>query len=422
MLLILAGVAVSIELNGDSIFSKANEAKTGWNEKNNEENYELSYAYEYLENYGKSQPTDVYVAICNGGIMLFSSNEEELNSYISENELTIATGYSIENIKNEQYFYKYDFANDDYQAQYPPWVSNQSITEVRFLNKVVPTSTGCWFAGLNNLSNIYGMQYLDTSNVTDMNGMFRGCFNLTSLDLSNFDTSNVTDMHDMFESCGALTALNLSNFDTSNVTDMSGMFYACHELLSLNIDNFNTVNVTDMYDMFASCNKITSIDVAKLNTSNVTNMCCMFINCSAISTLDLRNFNTENVTDMRNMFQGCSALTNINLSSFDTSNVEYTASMFEECTGLSSIDLSSFKTNSFEITSYMFSGCTNLTTIYASSDFVTDNITNSYKMFYNCQLLEGGNHTKYTSGCIDKTYARIDTASTPGYFTQKTIN
>lgn len=38
-------------------------------------------------------------------------------------------------------------------------------------------------------------------NVTDMSCMFRGCSNLTSIDLSNFDTSNVTDMYGMFDGC-----------------------------------------------------------------------------------------------------------------------------------------------------------------------------------------------------------------------------
>ena len=39
---------------------------------------------------------------------------------------------------------------------------------------------------------------VDTSNVTNMSNMFRGCGNLTSLDVSKFDTSKVTDMYGMF--------------------------------------------------------------------------------------------------------------------------------------------------------------------------------------------------------------------------------
>ena len=40
-------------------------------------------------------------------------------------------------------------------------------------------------------------------------------------------------------------------------------------------------------------------------------------------------------------------------------------------------------------------------------------------MFEDCKKIVGGNGTTYNSSYTDKTYARIDTASTPGYFTAK---
>ena len=42
-----------------------------------------------------------------------------------------------------------------------------------------------------------------------MNGMFYGCSNLTSLDLSNFDTSNVTNMTYMFRGCVNLKTITM---------------------------------------------------------------------------------------------------------------------------------------------------------------------------------------------------------------------
>ena len=60
----------------------------------------------------------------------------------------------------------------------------------------------------------------NTSNVTSMVNMFRGCSGLTSLGLSGWDTSKVTDMNNMFKSCSNLTSLDLSSFNTSNVTNM----------------------------------------------------------------------------------------------------------------------------------------------------------------------------------------------------------
>ncbi len=104
---------------------------------------------------------------------------------------------------------------------------------------------------------------IDTSNVTDIGGMFYACSALTTLVLSNFDTSKMTDMCYMFEGCSALTTLDLSNFDTSKVTDMSDMFYECSALTSLDISNFDTSKVTLMFWMFAYCSKLSSLKLGR---------------------------------------------------------------------------------------------------------------------------------------------------------------
>ena len=60
-----------------------------------------------------------------------------------------------------------------------------------------PTTTARWFIELQSLKSIEGFEHLNTSQVTDMNGMFYYCKSLTALDLSSFDTSKVTDMTHM---------------------------------------------------------------------------------------------------------------------------------------------------------------------------------------------------------------------------------
>ena len=233
----------------------------------------------------------------------------------------------------------------------------------------------------------------DTSKVTDMSFMFYKCRSLTSLDLSKFDTSNVTNMGNMFSGCSSLTSLDLSKFDTSKVTNMSDMFYACSSLTSLDVSNFDTSNVTNMYMMFCDCRSLTSLDVSKFDTSKVTDMSLMFFNCSSLTSLDVSNFDTTKVTDMRAMFCNCSSLTNLDVSKFDTSNVTNMGNMFDSCSKLK--------------------------TIYASNKFDTSKVSKYSYMFSNCTSLVGGNGTTYSSSYTDKTYARIDSSSTPGYFTSK---
>ena len=85
------------------------------------------------------------------------------------------------------------------------------------------------------LSEIEGIDLLDTSRVTNMMGTFAYCPSLTSLDLSGWDTSNVTDMSIMFGICMGLTDLNLSGWDTSKVTTMEEMFIECTKLQTVTL-------------------------------------------------------------------------------------------------------------------------------------------------------------------------------------------
>ena len=54
-----------------------------------------------------------------------------------------------------------------------------------------------------------------------MSYMFTNCYNLTTLDLSNFYTTKVSSFAYMFSSCSKLNISNLSNFDTSSGQNMA---------------------------------------------------------------------------------------------------------------------------------------------------------------------------------------------------------
>ena len=258
----------------------------------------------------------------------------------------------------------------------------------------------------------------DTSNVTNMEQMFSKCRNLTSLDLSSFNTTNVKDMSLMFHNCEMLKSLNISSFNTTNVTDMDAMFISCINLKTLDISSFNTCNAKNMNGMFSNCRNLTSLDISSFDTSNVTNMNGMFSDCRKLTSLDLSKLNTKKVSNISCMFADCKNLTSLDISSFDTSNVTNMNGVFSGCSKLSILDLSSFDTTKVNNMSYMFSDCSNLITI-CISDFNTSSATNSSGMFRNCTNLVGQNGTSYNSSYTDKTYALIDTADTPGYFTYK---
>ena len=298
----------------------------------------------------------------------------------------------------------------------PAWINqSDNIKKVVFDTSFAmarPTSCYWWFAGCKNLTEIEGVENLNTRNVTSMRNMFDACSNLESLDLSNFDTQNViymnymfygcskltsldlskfnnqkvTGMISMFEGCSGLKSLNLSKFNTQSVTDMSNMFYGCSGLTSLDLSNFNTQNVEYMGSMFKGCTGLTSLNLSMFNTQNVTNMGWMFMGCSSLESLNLSNFDTQNVKHMSDMFSGCSALTSLDLSMFNTQNVEYMSCMFMGCSGLTSLDLSKFDTQKLQGMSGMFSGCSGLTSLDLSK-FDTQNVFDMMSVFENCSGL-----------------------------------
>ena len=67
------------------------------------------------------------------------------------------------------------------------------------------------FYGFTSVTNITGLELLDTSEVTDMSNMFSKCKSLRALDISSFNTSKVTDMSYMFAYGNQLRSLNISN-------------------------------------------------------------------------------------------------------------------------------------------------------------------------------------------------------------------
>ena len=149
--------------------------------------------------------------------------------------------------------------------------------------------------------------------ITNMNSMFNGCSNLTSLDLfTHFNTSKVTNMRNMFCNCYNLTELDLSAFNTSKVTSMNSMFYNCPGLTSIDLSSFNTSNVTSMEHMFYGCNGLTTLDLSNFDTSNVTDMHGMFINCSNLTTIK-GVIDMKSCEDYYDMFLNCPKLKGVKI-------------------------------------------------------------------------------------------------------------
>ena len=290
-------------------------------------------------------------------------------------------------------------------------------------NIIAPEDARQLFRGFINMTSLNGLEYLDTSNVKYMANMFQGCVSLRTIDISSFDTSQVETFQSFFAgNCtyGDMMLTNiigLENLNTTNVTNMQTMFQRCVNLTTLDLSHFNTSKVTNFVNMFYGCESLYNLNISSFVTTSATSMQGMFYNCHSLSSLDLSHFNTSNVTSFQGMFQKCTNLSSLNVRSFNTSSATTMYLMFAQCSSLTVLDLTSFNTTNVTNMQEMFNGCESLVTIYAKETFVTTNVSVSTNMFKNCTSLVGGLGTVFNSSYLGVSRAHLDGGtSNPGYF------
>ncbi|MBO4819953.1 MAG: leucine-rich repeat protein [Prevotella sp.] len=196
----------------------------------------------------------------------------------------------------------------------PEWITrgfNHYIKKVVFtpsFGDARPTTTSKWFQGFMRLTTIEGMEYLNTSETTNMSEMFHGCMELTSIDLSHFDTSSCTDFSEMFSMCSTMQKLDLSNFDTSKATNMKEMFFGCDYLKSLDLSNFNTSKVTSFEGMFYSCKSLESLHVESFDASaNDGRGNKMFEDCQKLKSILI----PSSIKSADEMLTGCDSMEDV---------------------------------------------------------------------------------------------------------------
>ena len=172
---------------------------------------------------------------------------------------------------------------------------------------------------------------------TTLQSLFSGFSELTDISgIDNLNTENVTSTRLMFAECSSLTTLDLHTFNTAKVTNMAMMFYHCSGLTSLLVGSFNTANVTNMLQMFDGCSSLAKLNLSEWNTAKVTYMTSMFQGCSALVTIFVGpEWNTDAVTYSDNMFYGCSNIRGINGTTYDPSKMDKTYARIDEGGGKS---------------------------------------------------------------------------------------
>ncbi|QTH66243.1 BspA family leucine-rich repeat surface protein [Lactobacillus gasseri] len=122
--------------------------------------------------------------------------------------------------------------------------------------------------------------------------------------------------------------MDLTNLDTSNLTDMSGMFCGAYKVKSLgNLSGWDVSHVTNMQQMFDENTydspALESLDgINKWNVSNVQNILCLFRNDTNLKDIDISGWDLSKATGGWTTGQVFASFTNISKTVINLNNVK----------------------------------------------------------------------------------------------------
>ena len=242
---------------------------------------------------------------------------------------------------------------------------------------------GCWlFSNMTQLKSVSGMEYVDSSGVTNFSSMFYNCTALKDVSgLGSLDFSDCVSVENMFYGCSSLNSLgdvDVSNWDTSKVIDYSGMFYGCEALSQISgIENIDMTSAESVCEMFYNCKKLTNADMRGwvvgnklqdmsyvcygceslqainfkgVDLSAVVNMSYSFANCRSLVTADFSNVDFSSLADMSHMFDGCASVEKFDFSETADTSSPLLTGMFDGCVSVKELDITGF---SFPVSSYI---------------------------------------------------------------------
>lgn len=226
----------------------------------------------------------------------------------------------------------------------------------------------------------------DMSHVTDMSGMFQSSSTSagTVIDLSGWDTGSARDMSSMFQSADLSSIYGLEGLDTGNVTTFYRMFaYVRKGGRTVNMSGWDMSSAYNVSGMFMNDDMAMFVGYPAWGMGSVVKAGNMFQSASFASPVDLSGWDTSKMDDTSYMFSAVKNLDMVSgIGSFDTGSVRNMSYMFNGANGPSvTLDLSHWDT----------SKATNMSGMFASIRFPlkgidgwdTSKVTNMSVMFSN---------------------------------------
>ena len=207
---------------------------------------------------------------------VFKINDKNLSKSIFINStITINLDGSLGNIAVEPYiFAAVEKKNGDCYIVY----CQDANTKLRFNH---------FYGFFDSTKNLNKIKIIRSGKLQSSQYMFYEC-DAKEIDLSGLDTSNVTNMYGMFEKCNRLKSIDLNNLNFSEVTNARYMFYDCRELESIDLSKLgDNKKLLDMSYMFYHCLKLQSVNLGNFEISKEANTNEMFNECRALYTVIL---------------------------------------------------------------------------------------------------------------------------------------
>ena len=290
-----------------------------------------------------------------------------------------------------------------------------SLTSIALTNYLINiTSLNDLFGKCSSLEKVT----INVQRVQSVNGMFKDCFNLKYLDLSNFNANEIKLRTDFFptEITGLTVIYNSSLFENiknfiprdgtifHDIEGYNGFIKAKYIIddLSKKIKIINTPVDKLKLSVFVNNSKIMDLKEGETEiffdemwkseikikySGNLTNLFSLFSDVINLEEINMNDLDVNEVENMEKLFNGCTSLKEVNMNLLKTPKLMNINSMFENCENLKIIYMQNFNTNNLITAKSAFENCFSLEKIYINN-FDLTKITDASHMFYQCNSLK----------------------------------